>query len=38
MDGGACLGFSSAWDDEPIERCKRCIAYTGYDWDEQKES
>ena len=26
MDGGACLGFSHDGDDEPIERCKRCMA------------
>jgi hypothetical protein len=25
---GACLGFGSSLDDEPIERCKNCIAYT----------
>lgn len=37
MDGGACLGFSHDGDDEPIERCKRCIAYTSFDWDEEKE-
>ena len=24
-------------DDEPIERCKRCIACTSFDWDEEKE-
>ena len=37
MDGGACLGFSYDGDDEPIERCKRCIACTSFDWDEEKE-
>jgi hypothetical protein len=37
MDGGACLGFSHDGDDEPIERCKRCIACTSFDWDEEKE-
>lgn len=36
-DGGACLGFSCDGDDEPIERCKRCIAYTSFDWDEEIE-
>lgn len=36
MDGGACLGFSHDGDDEPIERCKRCIAYTSFDWDGEK--
>lgn len=36
-DGGACLGFSHDGDDEPIERCKRCIACTSFDWDEEKE-
>lgn len=24
-------------DDEPIERCKRCIACTSFDWEEEKE-
>lgn len=33
---GACLGFSSEWDDEPIEQCKRCIACASFDWDEEK--
>ena len=37
MDGGACLGFSHDGDDEPIERCKRCIACTSFDWDEEKK-
>ena len=37
MDGGACLGFSCDGDDEPIERCKRCIACTSFDWEEEKE-
>ena len=37
MDGGACLGFSHDGDDEPIERCKRCIACTSFDWDEERE-
>lgn len=36
MDGGACLGFSCDGDDEPIERCKRCIACTSFDWEEEK--
>lgn len=34
---GACLGFSSEWDDEPIEQCKRCIACASFDWDEEKK-
>lgn len=32
---GACLGFSSDWNDEPIEQCKRCIAYASFDWNEE---
>lgn len=36
MDGGACLGFTHDGDDEPIERCKRCIACTCFDWEEEK--
>lgn len=34
---GACLGFGSEWDDEPIEQCKRCIACASFDWDEEKQ-
>lgn len=34
---GACLGFSGDWDDEPIEQCKRCIAYASFDWNEEKK-
>lgn len=38
VDGsGACLGFGKEFDDEPIEKCKRCIAYTSFDWDEEKQ-
>ena len=33
---GACLGFGSEWDDEPIEQCKRCIACASFDLDEEK--
>lgn len=30
---GTCLGYGkSNHDDEPIEKCKRCIAHSGYDW------
>lgn len=34
---GACLGFGKPFDDEPIEQCKRCIACTSFDWDEEKQ-
>ena len=38
---GVCLGFGSGYDrqldDEPIEQCKRCIACTSFDWEEEKE-
>ena len=27
---GACMGFGREPSDEPIEKCKRCIAYTSY--------
>lgn len=38
VDGnGACLGFGKEFDDEPIEQCKRCIACTSFDWEEEKE-
>lgn len=28
---------SGEYDDEPIEKCKRCIACTSFDWDEEKD-
>lgn len=31
---GACLGFGKPFDDEPIEQCKQCIAYTGLEGEE----
>lgn len=34
---GACLGFGKEFDDEPIEQCKRCIACTSFDWEEEKK-
>lgn len=34
---GACLGYGKEFDDEPIEKCKHCIAYTSFDWDEEKQ-
>lgn len=39
VDGsGACLGFGKEKsDDEPIEQCKRCIACTAFDWEEEKQ-
>lgn len=38
IDGnGVCLGFGKPFDDEPIEQCKRCIACTSFDWEEEKE-
>ena len=38
VDGsGACLGFGKEFDDEPIEQCKRCIACTSFDWEEEKQ-
>ena len=33
---GTCLGFGKPFDDEPIEQCKRCIACTSFDWEEEK--
>ena len=33
---GACMGWAkSDHDDEPVEKCKRCIACSAYDWEEQ---
>lgn len=37
MDGAACLGFAGNDGDEPIEQCKRCIACTSFDWEEEKK-
>ncbi len=34
---GACLGFSDKFSDEPIERCKRCVACVSFDWEEEKQ-
>jgi hypothetical protein len=34
---GACLGFGTSLGDEPIERCKNCIACTSFDWEWEKE-
>lgn len=34
---GTCLGIGKQFDDEPIEQCKRCIACTSLDWEEEKE-
>ena len=34
---GACMGYGKEFDDEPIEKCKRCIACTSFDWDEEKQ-
>lgn len=31
---GTCMGFASVVSDEPMERCKRCIACTSYQWEE----
>ena len=31
---GTCMGFGSGISDEPLEKCKRCIACTSY---ERKE-
>ena len=36
LDGnGACMGFGSETSDEPIEKCKNCIACTSYEWTEE---
>lgn len=32
---GTCLGFESETSDEPLEKCKRCIACTSYQWKEE---
>ena len=30
---GTCMGFGNGASDEPIEKCKRCIANTSYQWE-----
>lgn len=34
-DNDTCLGFGKEFDDEPIEKCKRCIACNSFDWEEE---
>lgn len=34
-DSDGCLGFGKESDDEPIEKCKNCIACTAFDWEEE---
>lgn len=34
---GSCLGFSNEKDDEPIDKCKVCIACSVFDWEEERE-
>lgn len=29
---GTCMGFGSETSDEPLEKCKRCMACTSYRW------
>lgn len=33
---GSCLGFSNENDDEPIDKCKNCIACSAFDREEEK--
>lgn len=33
---GSCLGFSNENDDEPIDKCKNCIACSAFDWEEER--
>lgn len=34
-DSDGCLGFGKEFGDEPIEKCKRCIACTSFDWEKE---
>ena len=36
-DGIGCLGYSGWLDDEPIEACKNCSAYTGNRYEEMNK-
>lgn len=31
---GSCMGFANEGSDEPIEKCKNCIACTSHEWNE----
>lgn len=31
-----CLGLCNEGDDEPIEKCKKCIACSAFDWEEER--
>lgn len=33
FDNGKCLGFANP-ENELCEKCKRCIAYTDFDWED----
>lgn len=35
-DGIFCMGFGTERDDEPCSKCKKCIACTSFDWDEER--
>ena len=32
---GTCMGFGGEASDEPLEKCKQCIACTSYQWKEE---
>lgn len=34
-DNDTCLGFRKEFDDEPIEKCKCCIACNSFNWEEE---
>lgn len=33
---GTCSGIPDKFNDEPIEKCRQCIAYSSFDWKEEK--
>lgn len=34
---GTCRAFVTEYSDEPIEQCKRCVACTDFDWEEERK-
>lgn len=33
---GACSGIPDEFNDETIEKCRQCIAYSSFDWNKEK--
>lgn len=33
---GTCSGILDEFNDETIEKCRQCIAYSSFDWNKEK--